>query len=751
MAEHIELFDQHDEIDDMLADGSEFAPWQPTYRLSFPPETQNANWGIKSDRGTNRSLQSTNDLIANAKAIKWVEPGDNLSDQEVLMLFTPSSLTRTTTGMICIRGTGSNTGTFMGAYIGQTDKIGIAFWDHTNPFDSITNLGAQGILAVADIHEYRWMRFQALGNDYKLRVWLYGDPEPVAWNIERTSALGASSGWTGIGAHGNIRCARMKIETDPVNWPVELINPYPTIDEGTFFDEYAIGDFPTSGMDVDFDQPHQQSLVKRDVIDTLLTPPVPAGGKDRAYRIQNNLVVARSYATRWIPDIAQFGSSNANGMGEGMKLFGLVRSDGEFGTENGIGVRFNGDSFGRENGASLHFLNANRLQYLAERNGIGDITENFSYSWTPTTWHWMRLEHIGKTIKGKVWPFVDSDPTGLLLEPAAYLFERTNRWSVDGRFVMSSWGTLVDHYWDRLDFETVGLPVPPPGPPPEIPEVPRGELGGPCPASVGDCVGAVVDPPAVCIEALVSPVFAKEVPGICPVPDIFFLRHDGTDTATTPQILNNLTIDDWPENPYVGATPRTFEVWMRIPALPPGNLGTPMIATGTDMDDQDYRVFVQGPTSNGDLVLAHWNNNSTIAAFWATRLNVWGHFAVTYDGANIERVYWNGVQEGGDFAVGLLNTFKAGTFSLASSPSYNNPGRRLEIDMFDFRIWATAKPQAEIAAFMGSFLVGNESALVANYKMQEGAGTPIDVTGKSIATLENTAGSLTWETEVDPR
>ena len=205
-----------------------------------------------------------------------------------------------------------------------------------------------------------------------------------------------------------------------------------------------------------------------------------------------------------------------------------------------------------------------------------------------------------------------------------------------------------------------------------------------------------------------------------PVGDIWFLRHDGTDPGNDTQDL--VVVPTWDaapiqSNPSANAV-RTVEAWVRLPALPGAGLDAALWTCGAGSNNADYTLIAQ---DDGDLVSNHWFNDPVWAAFWNTRLNVWGHLAVTYDGNVTECVYWNGALVSCNTLPSQLATTRTDWWFYAM-PSYNGSGKRLQLDMFDWRIWGATRTQPQIAANMGAFLTGTETDLMLNYKDRKSVG-----------------------------
>lgn len=119
-------------------------------------------------------------------------------------------------------------------------------------------------------------------------------------------------------------------------------------------------------------------------------------------------------------------------------------------------------------------------------------------------------------------------------------------------------------------------------------------------------------------------------------------------------------------------------------------------------------------------------------------LNTWIHIAITYSGTEI-KMYVNGVLDAtGPVAAPMV----ASNQSLCIGEGSMWKDRRFTGKMSDLRLWNVVRTQAQIAASMSSSLVGTETGLVANWKMNEGTGNTItDATGNHTVTKPD---AVTW-------
>lgn len=131
-----------------------------------------------------------------------------------------------------------------------------------------------------------------------------------------------------------------------------------------------------------------------------------------------------------------------------------------------------------------------------------------------------------------------------------------------------------------------------------------------------------------------------------------------------------------------------------------------------------------------------WN---VISATNDLNLNTWTHVAVVFDGTTA-KVFYNGVLQGSLSTTDPI-LVSAKKFYLGEHPTYSN--RRITGQLSDVRIWNVARTSGQIQASMNSFLLGTETGLVANWKLDEGSGITVN------EQVNNTSASLgegtTWQ------
>ena len=102
----------------------------------------------------------------------------------------------------------------------------------------------------------------------------------------------------------------------------------------------------------------------------------------------------------------------------------------------------------------------------------------------------------------------------------------------------------------------------------------------------------------------------------------------------------------------------------------------------------------------------------------------WYHIACVYDGSTI-KVYIDGVEESSSNASGSISTYSTSFYLGAYSGHSSSNVGNFDGIMDEVRIWNDARTVAEIREYMHKELAGNESGLVAYYKMSNGTGTSL--------------------------
>ncbi|MBN2892785.1 MAG: DUF2341 domain-containing protein, partial [Bacteroidales bacterium] len=129
----------------------------------------------------------------------------------------------------------------------------------------------------------------------------------------------------------------------------------------------------------------------------------------------------------------------------------------------------------------------------------------------------------------------------------------------------------------------------------------------------------------------------------------------------------------------------------------------------------NYFVMING----GGNIYVTADGSNTLTSTTSIPLNQWSHIAVVFqDGANNTKFYINGVLDAtsGDLNYNTINgssTYRIGIIN-------NSVGGWLNGQIDEVRIWDDVRTETEIQNNLYSYLVGNESGLVAYYRFDQG-------------------------------
>lgn len=177
----------------------------------------------------------------------------------------------------------------------------------------------------------------------------------------------------------------------------------------------------------------------------------------------------------------------------------------------------------------------------------------------------------------------------------------------------------------------------------------------------------------------------------------------------------------------------TLEFWMKLTSNPPGGGIWDIMSQSDGGNKVRYRLLYIENSGNYDLQFKrsrNWVNGTAItyssANFGTTN---WVHIAAIYDGANVSlytapvggthtlragptAASGNGGTNGTDhFSIGTVDDSEGGSFVP------NATARRLDAKIDDVRVWNAARTTTELDNNFQTELVGNETNLVAYYKM----------------------------------
>ncbi|TAG42581.1 MAG: BspA family leucine-rich repeat surface protein, partial [Cytophagia bacterium] len=205
------------------------------------------------------------------------------------------------------------------------------------------------------------------------------------------------------------------------------------------------------------------------------------------------------------------------------------------------------------------------------------------------------------------------------------------------------------------------------------------------------------------------------------------LTFDGT--ARKVDIPNNASVD------FTNANTFTLEAWIKF------------THTGNYQEIISKRIPGAGyalQVSDGNL-LAVVQNNVTNHTSVELPENTWIHVAASFSVSGIYTLYINGITEGGGTPFPITSNTQ--NLTIGSRPDNGLPFNG-QID--EVRVWNTMRTQAQIRASMCSKLIGNESGLVAYFRLDENTGTMTENKAYGANFDANLIGSPSWATSSAP-
>ena len=175
-----------------------------------------------------------------------------------------------------------------------------------------------------------------------------------------------------------------------------------------------------------------------------------------------------------------------------------------------------------------------------------------------------------------------------------------------------------------------------------------------------------------------------------------------------------------------------------------------LVGKGTSDSNEEYVLMVKDNQVYFDVGNAggpYLQQSTTIAP--AT----WHHIAAIHtrnSGTSTLKVYLNGQDVGGT-TTNASNSPNDNNIPLTIGSRFSTSNALFEGQIDDFRIWNDARTIAEIQENMHTQLAGNESNLVAYYKMSDGTGTSLtdNSSNSNTGTLTNMANG-DWVTSYAP-
>ena len=165
----------------------------------------------------------------------------------------------------------------------------------------------------------------------------------------------------------------------------------------------------------------------------------------------------------------------------------------------------------------------------------------------------------------------------------------------------------------------------------------------------------------------------------------------------------------------------TISAWFKKSS---GSAWMSLIGKGTSDSDEEYVLLLRVNQVYFDVGNAggpYLQQNATVSS------ETWHHIAAVHtrsSGTSNLKVYLNGQDIGGT-VVNASNNPNDNSIPLTIGSRFSTSNALFQGQIDDLQIWNDARTQAEIKENMHKELVGNESNLVAYYKMSNGTGTSL--------------------------
>lgn len=172
------------------------------------------------------------------------------------------------------------------------------------------------------------------------------------------------------------------------------------------------------------------------------------------------------------------------------------------------------------------------------------------------------------------------------------------------------------------------------------------------------------------------------------------------------------------QNSAFSPTQFTVEAWVYYQSTSGGYVISNEGWDGTN-GAQGFSIRTSG--TKIELVLGSNGSWPSLQSSTDIPLNTWFHLAATYSGTEM-KLYVNGVENASTSAITPMVTSNQ-NLSIGEGSMWKD--RRFTGKMGDMRFWNVVRTQSEIFAAMSSSLVGTETGLVANWKMNEGTGSQV--------------------------
>ncbi len=189
----------------------------------------------------------------------------------------------------------------------------------------------------------------------------------------------------------------------------------------------------------------------------------------------------------------------------------------------------------------------------------------------------------------------------------------------------------------------------------------------------------------------------------------------------------------------------TVETWLLLNANSGNPSTNPRIFDFGNSTNHYCTMYITSSSTIGYQIVVG-STLQTFTSSTAVTLGKWTHIAVTYDQpSSTATIYFNGVQVGQSTSITL---YPANIGSLSNSwlgrSEYYNVDPNLNGSLDEFRIWNSARSQAQIQANMLNSVAANSAGLLLYYNFDQGVGgaTNTGITGLPDQTSTGATGTL---------
>jgi len=182
--------------------------------------------------------------------------------------------------------------------------------------------------------------------------------------------------------------------------------------------------------------------------------------------------------------------------------------------------------------------------------------------------------------------------------------------------------------------------------------------------------------------------------------------------------------NDLVQSVNIGAiSEKTISAWVKLDNITQTGVGIVSIEQFFNNSNDNFDAIVYNENGHGWGFGSHMWARTAWSDVFETTANQWIHIAATYED-NSFKMYRNGE------LILTTTSFQAFDFTAANTRIYAGVRCWSNYGFFngqidEVRVWNKVRTQAEIKADMHRELIGNESGLVAYYKMSDGSGTSL--------------------------